>query len=435
MSQTYNPQASIGIRPRTLIMLRWFAVVGQSAAILFTTFVLNFSLPLAACLAVISASAWLNIFLSFSLNSGRFSKPIYTLAQLAFDLAQMALLLGLTGGLANPFVILLGVPVVVAMSALPLRNALVLAALTMIAAMVLGYFALPLPWINGARANIPDLYVMGQFAALITVTSFTAIYVRRVSLEGQRLQMALIATESVLAKEAKLSALGGLAAAVAHELGTPLGTIALVAREMTHALPADGEQAEDAQLLVEQAARCREILSKLSASGAEKDPVYARHSLLDLLEEVASPLRADGINITTRADEKGGRKDMVMPALRRQPEIMHALGAFADNAADFAKTKIDLSGLWDESWVEIIISDDGPGFSDSILEKLGEPYISTRTGGDEKGHGGMGLGFFIAKTLIERTHGVIKIGKSPKLGGAMIRIIWPRLEVEAQSII
>ncbi|PHS25979.1 MAG: hypothetical protein COA84_06930 [Robiginitomaculum sp.] len=428
-------ETNFGIRTRTLILLRWIAVVGQSGAILFLTFALHFSLPLAACLALISASAWLNIFLGFSLNSGRYATPAFTLAQLVFDLCQMALLLGLTGGLANPFVILLGVPVVVSITALPMRSVLLLAVLTLGAAITLGFYALPLPWFAGQRPNIPNLYVVGQFAALVTATGFIAIYVWRVSMESRRMQAALTATEAVLSKEARLSALGGLAAAAAHELGTPLGTIALVAKEMTHAIPKDDELNEDAQLLVEQAGRCREILSKLSASGAENDPVHARHTLVDLLEEIATPLRKNGINVTVSANEKGGRSDSPMPVLRRQPEIMHALGAFADNAADFSQSAVQLCGFWDDNWVEIIISDDGPGFSDTIREKLGEPYITTRAGGDSHGHGGMGLGIFIAKTLIERTKGVIKLGKSDTLGGAMVRVIWSRVHVETQITI
>ncbi len=432
---TKAPETNFGIRTRTLILLRWIAVVGQSAAVLFVAFGLHFTLPLAACLAVISASAWLNIFLGFSLGSGRYAAPNYTLAQLIFDLMQMAMLLGLTGGLANPFVILMGVPVVVAITALPVRSAAILGVLTLSAAIILSKYALPLPWLEGQRPNIPDLFVWGQFTALITATGFMAIYVWRVSMEGRRMQAALTATEAVLAKEARLSALGGLAAAVAHELGTPLGTIALVAKEMTHALPKEGELGEDAQLLVEQASRCREILSKLSDSGAENDPIHARHTLGDLLEEIASPLRKSGIAITVSAKEKGGRTDVKVPVLRRQPEIMHALGAFADNAADFARSKVDLSGFWDDNWIEIVISDDGPGFSDSIREKLGEPYVTTRAGGDAQGHGGMGLGIFIATTLIERTDGVIKLGKSDRLGGAMVRVIWPRVNVETQTTI
>ncbi|MDQ7018562.1 MAG: ActS/PrrB/RegB family redox-sensitive histidine kinase [Robiginitomaculum sp.] len=432
---TKAPETNFGIRTRTLILLRWIAVVGQSAAVLFVAFGLHFTLPLAACLAVISASAWLNIFLGFSLNSGRYATPNYTLAQLIFDLVQMAMLLGLTGGLANPFVILLGVPVVVAITALPVRSTAILGVLTLSAAIILSKFSLPLPWLEGQRPHIPDLFIWGQFTALVTTTGFMAIYVWRVSMEGRRMQAALTATEAVLAKEARLSALGGLAAAVAHELGTPLGTIALVAREMTHTLPKESELGEDAQLLVEQAGRCREILSKLSDSGAENDPIHARHTLSDLLEEIASPLRKSGIAITVSAKEKGGRTDVKVPVLRRQPEIMHALGAFADNAADFARSKVDLSGFWDDNWIEIVISDDGPGFSDSIREKLGEPYVTTRAGGDSQGHGGMGLGIFIATTLIERTDGVIKLGKSDRLGGAMVRVIWPRVNVETQTTI
>ncbi len=422
-----------GVRARTLIMLRWIAVAGQSLAVLFVAYGLHFTIPLAACLAVISASAWLNIFLGFA--GPRLSSRRSTLAQLAFDLVQIALLLGLTGGLANPFLLFLGVPVVVAMTALPVRDALLLAALAVLALAALALFARPLPWTPGMEPQIPRLYISGQIAAMMIATGFIAFYVWRVSQEGERMQAALTATEAVLAKEARLSALGGLAAAVAHELGTPLGTIALVAGEMRHALAGDSALAEDAELLVEQAKRCRTILSRLSAPGAAEDPVHARHTLAELLEEIAAPLRASGHVITTSARPKTGCQDDRMPVLRRRPEIMHALGAFAENATDFSRQRVDLAGYWDDNWIEVIICDDGAGFDEKILDRLGEPYVTSRPGGDDHGHGGLGLGVFIAKTLIERTDGVVRLGSSAKLGGAMVRIIWPRPAIEISSAV
>ncbi len=420
-----------GVRGRTLITLRWVAVIGQSLAVLFVAYGLHFTIPLAACLAVISASAWLNIFLSFS--APRLSSQRYTLAQLAFDLVQIAVLLGLTGGLANPFLLFLGVPVVVAITALPLRHALMLALLAAAALAALALFALPLPWTAGEQPQIPELYILGQVTAMVIATSFIAFYVWRVSQEGNRMQAALTATEAVLAKESRLSALGGLAAAVAHELGTPLGTIALVAGEMRHALPEDDALSEDAALLVEQARRCRTILARLSTHGVGEDPVHARHSLAELLEEIAAPLRRAGAAINTSAAPKSGCQEDRMPVLKRQPEIMHALGAFAENAADFSRQRVDLDGYWDDNWIEVIICDDGPGFDDKVLDRLGEPYVTSRPGGDKNGHGGLGLGVFIAKTLVERTGGVVKLGASAKLGGAMVRIIWPRPSIEVSS--
>ena len=427
----FAPDNAYGVRARTLIMLRWIAVIGQSLAVLFVAYGLHFTIPLAACLAVISMSAWLNIFLGAA--GARASSPRYTLAQLAFDLVQIAVLLGLTGGLANPFLLFLGVPVMVAITALSLRDALILALLAVVAMAALARFALPLPWMAGTRPDIPELYIFGQIAAMIIATGFIAFYVWRVSREGQRMQAALTATEAVLAKESRLSALGGLAAAVAHELGTPLGTIALVAGEMRHALPEQDDLGEDAALLVEQAKRCRTILARLSAPGAGEDPVHARHTLAGLLEEIAAPLRVSGTTISTSAAPKSGCQDDTMPVLRRQPEIMHALGAFAENAADFSQSRVDLGGFWDDNWLEIIICDDGPGFDDDVRDRLGEPYVTTRPGGDERGHGGLGLGVFIAKTLIERTHGTVKLGSSAKMGGVMVRVIWPRSAIEISS--
>lgn len=437
LAMNANAKLDFGIRSKTLIQLRWIAVAGQLCAILFVTYGLHFSLPLLPCLGAIGFSAVFNLLLSMPVVKARLSGQSFTFGQLVFDIMQMALLLGLTGGLANPFVVLLGVPVVVAVTALPLRIAIALAMLTVAAAILLGMFWLPLPWAEGQAVQIPKLFISGQITAFFTATAFIAMFVWRVSVDGRHIQEALMATEAVLATQSQLSALGGLAAAAAHELGTPLGTIALVAKEMSHSVPKESELADDAKLLVEQAQRCRKILSKLSAKGTEADPVYTQIRLSDLLEEIATPLRENGVDVHTGIAQTGnnqeGSNTVPMPVLRRQAEILYALSAFADNAADFAKTRIRLSGQWDEDSMEISIHDDGPGFSDSVLKKLGEPYITTRAGGDARGHGGMGLGVFIGKTLIERTQGGISFNKSAALGGAEVRILWPRAAVEMAS--
>ncbi len=441
MRKTYDsalmgtPKNSFGIRSQTLILLRWVAVAGQTATVLFVAFILQFGLPLAACMGVIGLSAGLNLFLGTPYAKARFTGQYFTLNQLVFDLLQMAVLLGLTGGLTNPFILLLGVPVVVAITALPRRTAIALGLLTIAATILLQAFALPLPWAAGQMANIPALFICGQIIAFLTAITFIVMFVWQVTADGRRIQAALTATEAVLANETRLSALGGLAAAAAHELGTPLGTIALVAKEMSHALPVGGELAEDAQLLVEQAQRSREILSRLSTQGAENDPIYAQIRLADILEEIAAPLRKAGASIHTctaqLTPEKSG--NAIMPIMRRQPEIIYALRAFADNAADFAQSRVELCGAWDKDRVEITIRDDGPGFPEGVLKKLGEPYVTTRAGGDVRGHGGMGLGVFIGKTLIERTDGAIVFGKSSKLGGAKVQASWPRGVVEIKN--
>ncbi len=411
-------------------MLRWIAVIGQAIAVLFVYFGLHLTLPLGACLALISASAWFNIFLATGIGGKRLASIYGLFAQLFFDLVQLAWLLGLTGGVSNPFLILLGVPVIVAVTVLPARSALLLALMTLLAMLALVFWAQPLPWYAGVRPQIPTLYVIGLATAFVVTTGFAAISIWRISEEGKNMHRALAATEAVLARESRLSALGSLAAATAHELGTPLGTIQIIAKEMTRELPKDSPSMEDAHLLLEQASRCRQILSQLSAGNAEKDPVFARQPLSALLDEIAAPLMASGKSINVSVAAKSGAGDTPEPVIKRRSEITHGLGAFSENAVDFAASRVDLRALWDDNWIEILICDDGQGIAENIMEKLGEPYVTSRRGGDASGHGGLGLGFFIAKTLIERTQGMVKVGHSAQLGGAMIRVIWSRAAIE-----
>jgi two-component system sensor histidine kinase RegB len=238
---------------------------------------------------------------------------------------------------------------------------------------------------------------------------------------------ALTATEMVLAREQRLSALGGLAAAAAHELGTPLATIQLTAAEMARALPEDSEMADDARLLVQQAERCRDILRQLARRGDEDDAVHARITLAALIEEAAEPLKGLGPEIDIRL-EPGEGGGAAPPDLRRLPEILYAVGNLLDNAVDHAATQVAVTGRWSADWIEIEIADDGPGFPPAILAKLGEPYVTAR--GEDAARGGLGLGFFIAKTFVERAGGALTFGnrRAPQTG-AVVRARWPLAQV------
>lgn len=420
-----SAQSALGrTRLRTFITLRWLAVAGQTAAVLLVYFGLGFQLPLALCLSIIAASAWLNVFLSFAFPSQRLTRSWEAALQLGFDTVQLALLIGVTGGLSNPFLLLLLAPVTVAALSLSLLWASLIASLALILAALMPVAALPLPWTEAGGTHLPILFQWGQFAALAVGTVFFTVSAGRVSQDEARLVRALDAASVVMAREQRLSALGAMSAMTAHELGTPLATIHLVAKELVRDLPPDDPRAEDLRLIADQADRCRSILSAIREAREARDIVHARTPLDALVEEAAAPMKGLGVSVTVRAapGEGGAPKP---PVIERSPEILHALGAFIENAVSFAASRVEATANWTADQVIITILDDGPGFSAEVLPKLGEPYISDRSEA-RLGGGDMGLGFFIAKTLIERTGGrVAPRNRTPPATGAVVQAVWP----------
>ncbi|MEO1475887.1 MAG: ActS/PrrB/RegB family redox-sensitive histidine kinase [Pseudomonadota bacterium] len=423
-------------RLRTFISLRWLAVAGQTIAVLVVHFVLKFELPLAFCLATIAASAWLNVFLEFALQTRRLASERESAAQLAFDVVQLSALVAATGGLANPFDLFLIAPVTIAAVSLRRRYAVMIAVLTLGLAASMPLYAAELPWRGGEEVVVPRLLQWGQFLALTLGVVFFALSAVRVNQDEERLVRALDAAQVVMAKEQRLSALGAMAAMTAHELGTPLATIHLVAREMAEDLPEDSPFREDANLLVEQAERCRGILQSLAQQREAGDIVHAQMPLSALIEEAAAPHKGLGVDVDVRTRQKPGNNEKP-PVIRRSPEILHALGAFIENAVSFADTIVWIEATWTEDECIVTIRDDGPGFSADVMPKLGEPYVSQR-GDAQAGGGDMGLGFFIAKTLIERTGGRVGTrNRTPPGHGATVQITWPRARLEpgAEDII
>lgn len=414
------------VRLRTLIVLRWLAVTGQTITVFGVYFILGFDLPLALCLMVIGASAALNLVIAFTQAVQRFATERESFAQLAFDVLQVIGLVTLTGGTANPFAFVVAAPVLIGVATLPVRWWMMLAALTIAGSLAMSVWHMPLPWNDWAGAlSLPPLYQAGLWLALVITIAFTAIYAWRVGSEARRMGAALAATQSVLAREQRLSALGALSAAAAHELGTPLATIQLTAKEMARALK-DPDLQDDAALLVSQAERCRDILKRLSQTPSDTDQMHDRIALGDVLEEAAAPLKGLGTRIRIDVSSRDG-----MPVLHRRPELIYALGNFVENAVDFARTEVNLAADWSADSFSVTVSDDGPGFPLDILAKLGEPYITTRR--HEPGPGGLGLGVFIATTLTERLGGQVQFENRPGRGGAVVRMILPRKRLELQA--
>jgi len=426
--------AEVGIlRLRTLVRLRWLAIVGQAGAVLGVHFVLGFPLPLAACLAVVAFSAWLNIFLTIRWRKSVRLHETHAGLLLVYDVLQLGVLLYLTGGLENPFSFLFLVPVTISATSLSIRWTLWLGLLAFACATFLAFRHYPLPWVPGESFQLPEAYKGGMWAAIMCGVVFSAIYARRIADEARQMSAALSATEMVLAREQRLSALDGLAAAAAHELGTPLATIALVAKELKRDLPGQGPLTEDLDLLISQTARCREILAKLSSREAQTDEMYLRTTILVMIEDLVAPLRgSDAVIAVTSSADLDDKARESQPVFRRNPAIAYGLGNLLENAVDFAETRVEVDARWTPTQVSITVRDDGPGFHENIFDRLGDPFVTTRPGyGEEFGeagrHEGMGLGFFIAKTLLERSGASVSLANRPTPEhGAVVHVVWPR---------
>ncbi|MEM0907065.1 MAG: ActS/PrrB/RegB family redox-sensitive histidine kinase [Pseudomonadota bacterium] len=385
------------VRVRTLLLLRWLAILGQLAAILFVAFALGFSMPTTACMGLVALSAWSNVFLRFKFADDRRIPENWTAWVMGFDILQLGAQLMLTGGLTNPFAMLIIAPVMVSATTLSASRTVTLGALVLFVATILGVIYLPLPWYSGEAFTPPFLFVGGVWLALVCSLSFMGFYAFRVAEERRQLANALTATELVLNREQNLHALDGLAAAAAHELGTPLATISVVTRELERETDEASPIADDIKLLRSQSERCREILAKLKTLGEDGESPLTRQSVHHLLEEVVAPHRDAGITI--HVDAIG--TDSEPPVIWRNPAILYGLGNLIENAVDFATSTVSITADWTDTILQITIADDGPGFPDDILDRIGDPFVSRR--GDAERGGGLGLGIFIAKTLLERT--------------------------------
>ncbi len=411
------------LRLQTLTRLRWLAVVGQSVTVLIIAHGYEFAMPELFCFALIACSAWLNVFLSVRFPAAHRLPPLGATGVLSFDVLQLSGLLFMTGGLANPFSVLLCVPVIISSTSQPVRHTLSLGALSVASVTVLAFYSLPLPWYPGSDFEVPFLFILGAWIAIVSTTAFAAFYSFQVSAEANLLADALAATELVLQREHHISALDGLAAAAAHELGTPLATIQVVAREMEKMLVDDPRFTDDLMLLRSQTERCRDILRRLTTLSAEDEAHMVRLPLGSLIEEVIAPHREFGIAI----DVIHSQSEMREAIGRRNPAILFGLGNLIENAVDFANSQVTVTVTNDRNRVEISIIDDGPGFAPDVLTQIGVPFLNRRNRLDRDKGGGLGLGLFIAKTLLERSGASLNFSnRLLPATGAQVKVSWPR---------
>lgn len=432
------------VRLETLTRVRWLAVFGQIMALLIAYHAFGLRFNLALCLAVVGVSAFSNILSTAVFPRVRRLSEGETLLTLMFDTAQLSLLLFLTGGLGNPFALLLLAPVTIAATTLPLRSTLTLGLVTILLSTLLARSFQPILQPDGSPLLQPDLFRFGFWLAIVIGIAFIGLYSRSVAAEKDALAEALLATQMALAREQKLTELGGVVAAAAHELGTPLATIKLASTELVDALKDQPELRDDALLIREQTERCRAILRSMGAAG--KDDLHLRHAPLEaLLHEAAGPHAHRG-KIVAFMFSGDNDADPAPPEIKRTPEVIHGLRNLIQNAVDFAATRVSVEAEWSRDSVTVRVIDDGPGYPPHLLGRLGEPYLRDRREAQRDNprpdYEGMGLGLFIAKTLLERTGATVVFSNRParpssasreNLHGAVAEVTWKRSVIEADA--
>jgi two-component system sensor histidine kinase RegB len=419
---TQRLQSRGGVRLRSLVLIRWIAVAGQAFTAGVVTWGLDFSYPIVPVAAAIALSAALNLGFELSQPGATRLNDRETAVFLGFDTLQLTFLLFFTGGISNPFSLLLLAPVAIAGSTLGVRSVMVLSAITTLCAGFVSLFHFPLPW-DGPPPELPTVYMVAIWASLTLSIVLIAVYTWRVAEEARQMGDALAAASAALAHEQRMASLGALAAAAAHELGSPLSTISLVAREMHREVEVDDPLKPDVELLVEQSERCRAILARLTVDPAvDVSDSYTVVSVPALVEAACEPWRSDAIEIAYQQARADGDAPQAPPVMVRGPEFLQGIGNLVHNAVGFARRRVDVTTRWTRGWVEVEVADDGPGFPETLLDELGSPFISTRA--DRSGH--MGLGTFIAKTLLERTGAAVRFDNRPATegGGARVTVRW-----------
>lgn len=431
------------VRLRTLVVLRWTAVLGQLAALAAALWLFDLVLPLGPSLLLVGTLVLANVVSLLIYPANKRLTENEALSMLTFDVLQLGILLMLTGGINNPFAVLLLVPVTIASAALSLTSTLFMGLATAILITAMAWLNLPLRTGLGQELALPRIFQLGSWLALMIATGFLALYSRRVAQEMRGMADALLAVQMALAREQKLTDLGGVVAAAAHELGTPLATIKLVSTELIDELADTPQLSEDARLIRDQADRCRDILRTMGRAGKE-DRQVMQAPLGEVLRQAAEPHMDRGKTVAiTLAPEPGA--DPRQPLVQRRPEIIHGVRNLVQNAVDFAQGRVWLDGNWSSTRITLRVVDDGAGYPPQMLGRIGDPFLRRRDRPQEAllrpEYEGMGLGLFIAKTLLERTGAELTFANAsdpfldpserPERCGALVMVSWPREVFEA----
>ena len=410
------------IDPKALVLIRWIALFGQSAALFTVFFFFNFEPPFLSAFGIILVGVALNIWQAWRTRHVTQTSALELLLALSFDVIQLAGLLYLTGGLTNPFSILLLAPIAVSAALLGFRSTAVLVILVGVSATLLSRFHLPLPLLSDGFV-LPPLYLTGLLAALMVSALFISFYVWWLADKSRRTSASLVATQLVLEREQRIENLGTLAAAAAHKLGSPLNTITLISHDLQDRLkqqPNSQTLSEDINLLIDESERCRVILSELDRDvNTDRFADDVTMPVSQVLQTMLDPKLTELstlLELTTGALDESSE-----PLSKPLPDLKYTLETLLDNARDYAISAIKLDIGWTATDIDISLSDDGPGFSPNILARIGQPGNSSRDGRD--GHRGLGL--FLAVTLVNSLGGQIDI-YNEEVGGAAVHITIPR---------
>ena len=417
-SEFFVSKDNIQLDKKTLVILRWIALVGQYLTINIVNFVFKFELPFFYCSLAIFIGVITNFYLQFVFKKNQLNNFTSTFV-LFYDLLQLSLLLYLTGGITNPFSILLIVPAIVASTFLNLKSTINLSITTIVILIVLTIYNLPLPHYGELHFHVPDTYLYALPIAVAITLIFLTYFGIRFGMESRKRTEALNKLELILAKEHELESIGLQAAAAAHSLGTPLSTITVVVRELEKEIGKNPKYAKDIDLLLSQTKRCSEILKKLSKDQLQEDDFLSNIKIEELLSEIVRSFNETSEKKLSLIVEK----NMLNPQIDRTLEITYGLRNFIGNAVKYGNSLVDISLESNNKITEVKVCDDGPGFSEDILDVLGEPYIRSKNKIISL-KSGLGLGTFIGKTLLERMKANVKFDKCPKTNGAMVIIKW-----------
>ncbi len=424
-STLFRLRENLNLDKKTLVILRWIAITGQFAAINLVYFYLKLDFPLVIAHAILFLGFLTNLYLHYGIRSS-IIKDFYASIFLFYDLVQLTALLYLTGGISNPFSILMIIPTIVSSTFLSMGTTIILGFLTIIFLFLLTIFHYPLPGIHDQSITFPKLYLTGYFLAIIVGLVFLSYFGIRFSGESKRRSDAINKVQQVIAKEYELESLGGQAAAAAHSLGTPLATINVVASELKKELGEKNEHIKDLDLLISQTKRCGEILKQISKKKIKDDEFFSKTTIENLLNEVIESFKeTSSKKLLLNLDDNKKNFEFL-----RSAELTYGLRNFIGNAVKFSKSTVEIKVKSNDKDLEVSINDDGPGFPEDIKEFLGEPYIKSKSN-EVNSNSGTGLGTFLGKTLLERKSARLSFLKSNKLGGASVKIVWKQIDLKS----
>ena len=417
-STLFRTKENLNLDKNTLTILRYIAIFGQFFAINFVFFYLKLEFPIIESYIIVFLGLATNLFLQFKIRVNQL-KDTYASFFLLYDLIQLSALLYLTGGILNPFSFLLIIPAIVSSTFLSMGTTIILGVITSFMLFLLGHFYISLPGMDETIFYVPNFYKFGLLTSILIGLIFLSYFGIRFSGETKKRSEALNKLQEVIAKEYELESLGGQAAAAAHSLGTPLATISVVAKELKKEIGNNKEISKDVDLLISQTKRCSEILKQISKKQIEEDNFLSSIRIEDLLEEIINSFR----ETSSKQIELITNEDQNKINIQRTPEIIYGLRNFIGNAIKFSKSKVQINLKSNDKIIEIKIYDDGPGIPEDIINKIGEPYIKSKSK-ELSSNSGLGLGTFLGKTLLERQGAILKFKRNSKLGGAQVTLSW-----------